>query len=107
MGRLSKMGLWSGHSDSLQNKGIEMPKELKKDRKKVCEIISEMLDNPDKIGIYPTGVAYQKLVEYIQEQRVEAIGWTHAEACTTLDNGGDIRKTEISGMLDRALVELA
>ncbi len=54
-------------------------KELKGDRAKICEIISEMLDNPDDAGIYPTSTAYKKLAEYIQHERLQALGRTHGE----------------------------
>ena len=37
----------------------------KKIRKDVCDIISEMLDNPDEHGIYPTGRCYDRLESYI------------------------------------------
>jgi len=33
-------------------------------RKEICDIISEMLDNPDESGIYSTTRAYDKL-EYL------------------------------------------
>jgi len=35
-------------------------------RQKICDIISEMLDNPDEYGIFPTTIAYDKLEEYIK-----------------------------------------
>ncbi len=34
---------------------------MKDNRQIVCDIISEMLDNPDEHGIYPTTEAYNKL----------------------------------------------
>ena len=45
-----------------------------KDRTKICQIISDMLDNPDEYGIYPTSTAYTRLEHYIEQQRIEAIG---------------------------------
>ena len=30
-------------------------------RGEICKIISKMLDNPDKYGIYPTGKCYDEL----------------------------------------------
>jgi len=36
-------------------------------RSRICQIISEMLDNPDKLGIYPTTECYDKLEEWIKE----------------------------------------
>ena len=38
----------------------------KGDRAVICEIISEMLDNPDEHGTYPTTRAFDKLEEYIK-----------------------------------------
>lgn len=41
-------------------------------RKEICRIISEMLDNPDEIGIYPTTRCYDRLEQYIEAQLAEA-----------------------------------
>ena len=76
------------------------------DRKKICEIISDMLDNPDNNGIYPTSTAYTKLERYIRGARAEAIGWAHADACVDLDKGNDPRTKEVPDMLDRARKDL-
>jgi hypothetical protein len=35
-------------------------------RGEVCKIISEMLDNPDEYGIYPTTRCYDKLESFIK-----------------------------------------
>ena len=70
-----------------------------KDRTEICDIISEMLDNPDKVGIFPTGTAYTKLELYVEAQRTEAIGWTWAKACTLLDKGSDPRTHETPKLL--------
>jgi len=80
---------------------------MDKDRKAICNIISEMLDNPDKIGIYPTSTAYTKFEHYIEGVRAEAIGWTHADACVALDNGDDPRLQNVPEMLARAQTDLA
>lgn len=37
-------------------------------RKEICEIVSEMLDNPNEIGIYPTSACYEKLDALIEQQ---------------------------------------
>ena len=34
-------------------------------RKAVCDIISKMLDNPDKNGIYPTGKCYDEFLRIL------------------------------------------
>jgi hypothetical protein len=39
------------------------------DRQVVCDIISEMLDDPDEYGIYPTTRCYDKLEQYIKNVR--------------------------------------
>ena len=80
---------------------------MDKDRTEICKIISEMLDNPDKHGIYPTSTAYTKLELYIEGERAKAIGWTHANACSALDKGNDPRLQEVPDILDRARINLA
>ena len=80
---------------------------MEKDRKAVCTIISEMLDNPDDVGIYPTSTAYTRLEHYIEQQRIEAIGWTHSYACKELDEGGDPRIVEVPLILNAALQDLS
>ena len=80
---------------------------MDKDRTAICKIISKMLDNPDRSGIYPTSTADTELEHYIEGVRAEAIGWTHADACTTLDKGDDPRLTEVPDMLARSRLDLA
>ena len=41
-------------------------------RTKVCELMSEMLDNPDDAGIYPTSKFMSKMETYIIEVRDQA-----------------------------------
>lgn len=80
---------------------------MDKDRTAICKIVSKMLDNPNKSGIYPTSTAYTELEHYIEGVRFEAIGWTHADACTALDKGDDPRLVEVPDMLARSRVDLA
>lgn len=80
---------------------------MDKDRTEIYNTISEMLDNPDKYGIFPTTECYDKLERYIEEVRIESLGWALAESCTTLDKGKDPRKSEIGEILERALVDLS
>ena len=80
---------------------------MDKDRTAICGIISKMLDNPDQHGIYPTSTAYTELEHYIEGVRHEAMGWAHADACTTLDKGGDPRLIDIPDLICRARVDLA
>ena len=79
---------------------------MDKDRTAICNIISDMLDNPDKHGIYPTSTAYTRLEHYIEGVRTEAIGWTHADACVALDKGKDPRLTNVPSILERAKKDL-
>lgn len=76
------------------------------DRKVICDIISEMLDNPDKHGIFPTSTAYTKLELYIERQRAEVLGWTIADACVSLDKGKDPRTAEVPGTFERMVKDL-
>jgi hypothetical protein len=71
-----------------------------KDRDKIHEIISTMLDNPDEHGIYPTSKAYHKLEMYVITQRIEALGWCYAYCCNLLDKGADPRQVEVPELID-------
>lgn len=79
---------------------------MNKDRAAICKIVSEMLDAPDELGIFPTTTAYDKLEALVDAARAEAIGWAHADACVDLDAGNDPRKKSIPEMLARARVDL-
>ncbi|MDD5220839.1 MAG: hypothetical protein PHV11_09750 [Candidatus Bipolaricaulis sp.] len=47
---------------------------IKKDlRGQICRIISAMLDNPDKYGIYPTTKCYDELEDLFSQQKQEII----------------------------------
>lgn len=72
-------------------------------RKKICDIISRMLDNPDESGIYPTTIAYDELEKLIVEKQFEALGWTYAFACNCLDKGIDLRKQSVPNILNQWL----
>ncbi len=78
---------------------------MRRDRKEICEIISNMLDSP-KGGIYPTSTAFAALELYIEQVRIEAVGWTFTKACLILDRGEDPRLLEIPILLAAAAVEL-
>jgi len=79
---------------------------MKKDRTEICKIMSEMFDNEGECGIYPTSIAYQKIEDYIEQQRIEAIGWAMADACVHLDEGKDYRQVEVPIILERAKKDL-
>ena len=78
----------------------------KEDRIKICDIISDMLDNPDEDGIYPTSTAYRRLELYIESIRLGAVGWAYAYCCSLLDSGDDPRTHEVPKMLDAARRDL-
>lgn len=79
---------------------------IKQDRNEVFEIISEMLDNPDEFGIYPTTKCFQDLEDLLQKVRFQAVGYAWAEACSQLDNGLDPRKYNQGLLLENATKDL-
>lgn len=84
---------------------------MERDRKEICQIISEMLDHPDKNGIYPTTKAYEKLEKYMEEDRKAlkvlticlTVGWVYGDLHKLLDQGIDIRKINLVDVKERAL----
>lgn len=80
---------------------------MNKDRSEIYSIISDMLDNPDESGIYPTSTAYTKLEHYVEQQRHEALGWAHAEFCTNLDKKIDPRLIDVPAFLEKANKDLS
>ena len=38
-------------------------------RTKICELMSEMLDNPDEYGIYPTSKFMSQMEDFIIEEK--------------------------------------
>ena len=79
---------------------------MERDREEIVNIISEMLDNPDEIGIFPTGDCFNQLEEYVETIRHETIGWMYAYACNLMDEEKDIRELEVPVILEQALIEL-
>ena len=79
---------------------------MDKDRKVICDIISEMLDNPNENDIYPTSTAFIKLEHYVEEVRTQALGWANADACVALDKGDDPRLWNVPDLLERARKDL-
>ena len=71
------------------------------DRSEICKIISEMLDNPDESGIYPTSTAFTKLELYIKQQKMECLGWCYGYCCNLLDKGEDPRIVEVPELLNQ------
>jgi len=80
---------------------------MDKDRTAICTIISDMFEDVDENGIYPTTRAFGRLKTYIEGVRAEAIGWTHADMCVALDKGEDPRLKECPEMLERAQKDLS
>ena len=79
----------------------EYPEVVSQDRSAICDIISEMLDDPRDGGIYRTTRAYNKLESLLKCARAQAAGWTWTEACMQLDRGDDPRQYEIPALLPR------
>lgn len=79
---------------------------MKRDRAKICKIISEMLDSPDDIGIYPTTEAYNKLERYVESVRGETLGWAYADACTHIDAIEDYRRVQVPSIYERMIKDL-
>lgn len=73
-----------------------------KDRKEICKIISDMLDNPDDNGIYPTSTAFARLEHLINSARFQAVGFTHAYLCSELDARDDPRTLEVPRLIEAA-----
>jgi len=69
-------------------------------RSQICGIVSDMLDNPDDSGIYPTSTAYTKLEHYINQQERIALGWMHAYCCTQADEGKPPQILEVPDILE-------
>jgi hypothetical protein len=79
---------------------------MERDKIVIMNVVSEMLDKGNKLGIYPTTELFNRLEKYIEQERVQALGWMHAEACTVAGNGGDIRKREVPNIIKRAKSDL-
>jgi len=79
---------------------------ITQDRNEIYEIISEMLDNPDEFGIYPTTKCFQDLEDLLRKVRFEAVGWTWAEACNQLDSGIDPREYNQGLLVENAAKDL-
>jgi len=71
-------------------------------RTKICKLMSEMLDNPDEYGIYPTSRFMSKMEDYCLKLRHEAIGWTWAKACLALDENQDPRQIDQGSLISDA-----
>ena len=70
-----------------------MTEKLGAHRVAICEIISEMLDNPGECEIYPTGRAYDRLEEYLhaaeaaaREEAIEECARWHDESTKLYEN---------------------
>jgi len=74
---------------------------MEADRKVICKIISNMLDNPGPCDIYPTGKAYDELEAYIESVRNNVMRWAHADICKSLDKGVDPQYKPVLDMIIR------
>ena len=48
-------------------------------RSKICELMSEMLDNPDEHGIYPTSRFMSKMEDFIIAERESSLNPTNTK----------------------------
>lgn len=76
------------------------------DRERVADIVGEMLDNPDRVGIYPTTDCYNRLENLLSEVRNEAIRWAWEQAAAQYNQGRDPRRTPITELQDKASDDL-
>lgn len=88
----------------MENKNV--PEIITQDRSAICEIISEMLDNPNECGVYETSKAYTQLEALVKSARIESVGWMMAEACVSLDKGEDLRQRNVPEIIEGAEKEL-
>ena len=72
---------------------------------KVTEIIPNNIPQWAKDAM-DRGQLFNEIIKHVEEARSSAIGWAYADCCATLDNGGDPRQTEMSGILARARIDL-
>jgi hypothetical protein len=81
---------------------------MEKDKKAIIEFMSKNFKGVNLYKVFPvtTDTFIEEMEEYIEGQRVEAIGWTHAYACVNLDEGKDLRHQDCSEMLESALIDL-
>ena len=54
------------------------------------KIVSEMLDNPDEHGIYPTSECYQKLYEFVVAQKKKAFAQQRQEIIEAVWDAGQV-----------------
>ncbi len=76
------------------------------DRERVADIVNAMLDDPDKLGIYPTTRCFDKLEDLIGYVRTEAIAYAWTEACSQYDKGMDPRNFEIPLLVEKSIADL-
>ncbi len=79
---------------------------MNRDRSEIVGILKDMNDSKEFCEIHPNTVAINKLEQYVEKERAEAIGWTYAEACTLADGGRDIRRVEVPSILSKAYQDL-
>jgi hypothetical protein len=80
---------------------------MDRDRTEICNIVSEMLDNPNEYGIFPTTDAFEKLEKYVEKVRAETLGWMYAKACYSLDNGEELRLMEVPSIYSEMIKDFS
>lgn len=76
------------------------------DRERVHKIVNEMLDNPDRSGVYATTECYDQLEKLMIDVRRTAIEWTWQQACQQYTQGRDPQLTPIRELFEKAAADL-
>lgn len=76
------------------------------DRDEIVKIFSEMFEGVNSHGIYPTSTAYAKFEFLLTRVRLEALGYSYAQACVLADRGTDIRLVSVPILISGALKNL-
>jgi len=75
--------------DNNHKEGFNEMTDRERIRTEICNSISEMLDNPDENGIYPTTKCYDRLEAFILSERRKAFEEAVEIADKMIDNGDE------------------
>ena len=79
---------------------------MKKDRDEISRIVGKLLKSPNSVRACTE--AYDALERLVDGARAEAIGWTHAYACTLMGQGfQDIRDQIVPEIIEMAIRDLS
>ena len=91
---------------SIDFKISSIPETITEDRERIYKIIDEMLENPDKHGLYQTTKCMNEFEDLLESVRVQALGYAWSIACGYMEDCEDIREIDQAGFLDKALKQL-